>query len=462
MDAEARIARVLAGLRPAIEVKGDPPVRWTLAERMAFYKIPGVSVAVVDGGKIAWARGFGVKAAGGHDPVTPDTLFQAASISKPFAALATMRLVEDGRLDLDADVNHRLQAWKVPESELTKSEKVTLRRIMSHTSGLSVHGFLGFAAGEPLPTLPQILDGKPPAKNPPVRVEAVPGKRSSYSGGGVTVMQLLVGEVTGEPYDELLRRTVLAPLGMTQSTFAQPLPAALAPQAAAAHDAGGKPLPGRWHTYPMLAAAGLWTTPTDLARMIVALQDTYAGRAQPVVRQRTLREMLTVVRPPFGLGFGVDGSGQDLRFSHNGGNDGYRGTFLGYAERGKGLAILVNSDNAELQFEIQRAIATEYGWPDTFAKEIAPVPLSAEQIAAFVGSYRLVEAPGVTVTLSAEGGNIYYQESGDAERIRLLPTADGTLVPLRGSVDVRPVPEKSGPVQKLLLQGGLHPAVRKP
>ena len=212
--------------------------------------------------------------------------------------------------------------------------------------------------------MPQVLDGVAPAKNVPVRGEAVPGTRSEYSGGGITVMQLLVEDVTGIPYPEFLKKTVLDPLGMSHSTFDQPLPASLASQAASAHDETGNVLPGKWHSYPMTAAAGLWTTPSDLARMIIDVQQTFAGSSSHVLDKSSIRQMLTVARPPFGLGFMVDGYWRSLRFSHNGSNDGFRATFVGFARRGQGAVVMVNSDNTELPFEILRSIAAEYGWPD--------------------------------------------------------------------------------------------------
>jgi CubicO group peptidase (beta-lactamase class C family) len=361
---DQRMARVLAGLRPEGETWGEARVRWTLRERMSHYKTPGVSIAVVDGGRIAWARGFGVKEAGGSDPVTPTTLFQAASISKTVAALSTMRLVQEGKLSLDADVNSYLKSWKLPENELSQTEKVTLRRILSHTAGLNVDGFAGFAFDEPMPTLIQVLDGVAPAKNEPVGVVAVPGTRSEYSGGGTVVMQVLVEDVTGVPYPELLKKMVLDPIGMKHSTFEQPLPVSLAPQAAAAHDEDGNVFPGKWRSYPMTAAAGLWTTPSDLARLIIDVQQTYAGHSSRVIDQRSIREMLTVVHPPFGLGFMVEGRGKSLRFSHNGINNGFRAALIGYARCGQGAVVMVNSRGTELPFEILRSIAAEYDWPD--------------------------------------------------------------------------------------------------
>ena len=250
MDDSDRVERVMHGLRPPVEVEGHPTTRWTLAERMTHYKVPGVSIAVIEGGHIAWARGFGVKEAGNSDPVGLTTLFQAASISKPIAATAMLRLVERGTLELDTDVNHYLTSWKLPDNEHTAVEKVTLRRIASHTAGLTVHGFPGYKPTEPLPTVVQILDGVSPANTEPVRVDTTPGTVECYSGGGTTVMQQLLVDVTGNPFPALMQELVLDPAGMTHSTFEQALTATRATEAARAHDEDGNPIPGGWHVYP--------------------------------------------------------------------------------------------------------------------------------------------------------------------------------------------------------------------
>jgi CubicO group peptidase (beta-lactamase class C family) len=181
---EARIARVESGLLPPIVVAGRPVPPMTLSARMAGLKVPGVSIAVINDGAVEWAKGYGVVEAGTTNPVTSRTLFQAASISKPVAALAALRLVEQGKLALDEDVNAKLTSWKVPENEFTKTEKVTLRRLLSHTAGLTVHGFSGYPAGTPVPTLVQVLDGAKPANSAAVRVDVVPGTIMRYSGGG--------------------------------------------------------------------------------------------------------------------------------------------------------------------------------------------------------------------------------------------------------------------------------------
>src|SRR5215204_2812751 len=298
----ARIERVLSGLRPLVEVSGKSPVRWALAERMAHYNVPGISIAVVEGGRLSWARGVGLAQAGTTDSVTPTTLFQAASISKPVTATAMLRLVERGTLDLDADVNRYLTSWKVPDNKFTATEKVTLRRIVSHTAGLTVHGFPGYSPTGPMPTVVQVLDGKKPANTDAVRVDTTPGAISRYSGGGTTIMQQLLMDVTGRPFPALMQELVLGPAGMTNSTFEQPLPAARAGDASRAHDAKGKMVPGGWHVYPEMAPAGLWTTPTDLTNWAVAITAARAGKSTSLLSQSMVAQMLAPVKDGIGLG----------------------------------------------------------------------------------------------------------------------------------------------------------------
>lgn len=452
--------RAIHALQRGTQVAGETTPRWTLSERMKHYKTPGVSVAIIDEGRVVWAAGFGVKEVEGAGPVDSTTLFQAASISKVAAALGTMHLVEHNVLSLDGNVNDALVSWKVPDNEFTAREKVTLRRIMSHTAGLTVHGFDGFQPGMSLPTLPEVLDGTPPAKNPAVRVFAIPGTVARYSGGGATVMQLLVTETVGSTFASFMRETVLEPLNMMRSTFDQPLPPAREASAAAGHDSEGAVIPGKRHVYPMQAAAGLWTTPSDLAQIIIEVQQTHEGGGEHVVRLGTLQTMLTPGMGEYGLGFGVEQQHPGLtRFFHNGGNDGFRATMTGYVERGQGAVVMINGENQELLFEILRGIADEYGWPDRFIKTINPFHLSAEQIARVAGDYRLEENTEVVVHVIAEGGDLYVQAGGDA-RQRIVPTSATTFIPLEGELDVRAELERDGSVQRILLRGGAHGARR--
>ncbi len=395
---KARIDRVLTGLRPGTTIRGEPPATWTLAERMAHHRVAGVSIAVVDSGRIAWARGFGVRQAGGADSIDAETVFQAGSISKPVFALGAMRLVQDGRLTLDRDVNEYLTTWKVPPSRFTSIEKVTLRRILSHSAGLTVHGFPGYPAGAALPTILQVLDGLPPANTAAIRVDTVPGAITRYSGGGTTVAMVMAGGVTGRPFPDWMRETVLAPAGMSRSSYEQPPAAALAANAASGHSSGGAVVPGRWFIYPEMAAAGLWTTPSDLVRLAIELQETWNGRSARIIDQATFREMLTIPgpgaatddEPAFGLGFHVSGSGTDLEFSHGGADEGFRAVFVAFASRGQAAAVMTNGDGGDLLIdEILASLAAEYGWPSHHPKERVTIPIDSAMAAALIGEYAL-------------------------------------------------------------------------
>ena len=240
-------------------------------------------------------------------PVTTESMFQAGSISKPVAALAALHLVEQGKLSLDSDVNQTLKSWKVPASVVAPAAVVTLRELLTHTAGLTVHGFPGYAANEPVPTLVQILNGEKPANTDPILVEATPGSRWKYSGGGYTVLQQLMVDVSQQPFPDLMRELVLTPLGMTRSTYDQPLPASLHSSAATPYRSDGTPVEGGSHTYPEMAAAGLWSTPTDLARFAIEIQRSLQGNANHVISTQMTTQMLTRGKGDWGLGIAIGG-----------------------------------------------------------------------------------------------------------------------------------------------------------
>lgn len=405
-DVEARIRRVETGLPTYQSVRGETNT-FTIEERLRHHRVPGVSVAVINDGRIEWARGWGETEAGSGIPVDSTTLFQAASISKPVAAIAALRLVENGVLDLDEDVNARLRSWRVPENEFTATEKVTLRRLLSHSAGTTVHGFPGYAAGAAVPTTVQVLDGAAPANTRPVRVDTVPGSRSRYSGGGLTIAQLLMTDVIGRPFAELMREQVLEPAGMRRSTFAQPLPADRAGEAATAHGRDGQPVAGRHYTYPEQAAAGLWTTPSDLARLALEVQRAYAGETGRILSPEMARRMLTVQAGQYGLGFGLAGEADSLRFIHGGSNRGFQSFFLAMAGAGRGVIVMTNGDaGSDLTMEILRSVAREYGLPGYPTRERDAVRVDAASLAAYVGSYATVpddDDPAILVDIRVDG-----------------------------------------------------------
>ncbi|HYI02247.1 serine hydrolase [Hyalangium sp.] len=356
----ARVARVEANLAPAT-LPGEELINMSLQHWMELYKIPGLSVAVFDKNALVWAKAYGVKQAGGSDPVTIDTLFQAASISKPVTALAVMRHVEQGRWSLDANINEKLISWKVPDNEFTKEQKVTLRRLLSHSAGLTVHGFPGYAVNEPRPTVQQILDGEKPANTAPVRVDIIPGTKTRYSGGGTTVVQLMMVDQLKKPFPQIMRETVLAPLGLKHSTYEQPLPPALATMAATGTRGTGQSIDGGWHIYPEMGAAGLWTTPSDLASIAIEVSKARVGKSSRLLSQATVKQMLTKQSEAFGIGFQLE-SGTD-RFGHGGANEGFRSILIAFADSGSGVAIMANSDNGSMLFDrLAASVAAEYGW----------------------------------------------------------------------------------------------------
>lgn len=307
-------------------------------------------MAVIDGGDIAWARGYGVRDADHPDAVTSETVFQAGSVSKPVAAMAALRLVEEGRLTLDDDIGRWLTSWRVP-SIGSWQPRLTLRQLLSHTAGLTVHGFQGYDRDTVLPTLVQVLDGAEPANSAPVRVDLIPGAQFRYSGGGYCVLQQVLVDVTGQPFPDLMRDLVLAPLGMAHSTYAQPLPTSWRQRAASGHQPGGAPVEGCWAVYPEMAAAGLWTTPSDLARVALDLQRALARRPGTLLSPEMVRMMLA---PQFdqptddlderiGLGFFLRGEGQAAQFRHTGSDRGFLCLFSGYERLGAGIVAMINA-----------------------------------------------------------------------------------------------------------------------
>ena len=420
---DARIRRVTQEMPASILVRGETSAVVSLAARMAELHVPAVSIAVIHKGRIEWARGFGVTRWGGP-PVTERTLFQAASISKPVFALGVLRLAESGKVSLQADVNDYLTTWKVPDDPFTRQTPVTLRALLSHTAGITGQGFRGYEPNAPLPTLNQILDGAPPANNIPVRVDIPPGDRFRYTGGGYEVAQAVMQDVTGQPAQRFLEEVVLKPLGMKLSTFEQPLPASRASEIALPYRADGSLVAGGAHVYPELAAAGLWTTPSDLARYALGVQAALRGKANAIVSVPTARLMMTPILDGQGLGPRVGGSTPRKFFTHNGGNEGYRCLFVAY-EDGEGAVVMTNSDSGGvLMVEVMRSIASAYAWPDFAPAVRALVDVEPEKLARLIGAYRFDD--GSIYIVRRHAGRLEGQELGQAP-LELFASSDREL-----------------------------------
>jgi CubicO group peptidase (beta-lactamase class C family) len=360
-DVRALIARVEAPRSPGAEgVAG-----LTLAQLLAQAKVPGVSVAVVQDFQIQWAKGYGVADARTGRPVDADTRFQAASISKPLTAMAALRLAQEGRLSMDRDVNVVLESWQVPVSEHNRQQPVTPRSLFSHTSGADDgFGFPGYDPSLPRPTLVQILNGEKPSNVGVVTFARPPYQAYKYSGGGVTLMQLALTDLTDEPFAAMMQRLVLGPLGMTHSSYEQPMPAAVEAFAAHMHDNDGAAMSAPWHVYPEQAAAGLWTTASDLARFVIEVQNAVRGPSGAVLSQASAREMVTPVGVgPYAVGLSIQKRGEGWYFEHTGSNRGFRALLVGHVRKGYGLVVMTNGNNgSQVMNEVLERVTAVYRW----------------------------------------------------------------------------------------------------
>jgi CubicO group peptidase (beta-lactamase class C family) len=370
---------------PLVVIHGEqhPPV--SLAERMAQLKVNAVSIAVVRDRKLDWARAYGFADKERKIAATPNTLFQAGSISKPIAALAALKRVDAGTLDLDRNVNDYLKSWQLPDNEFTVLHKVTVRNILNHTAGLTVWGFPGYSRDSKVPSAAEVLDGQ--GNTAAIRVWKQPDLSWRYSGGGYTILQLLLSDQSGMPFPALMRESVLIPLGMHHSTYEQPLPEALRAMAASGYDRDGKKVEGDWHVYPEMAAAGLWTTPRELGKYVIAIQNANVGRTH-LLSPQLLHAMLTPGMNSHGLGPVITADG--LRFGHGGADDGFQAELTGFLDGRGGIVVMANSDNGgRLAQELILTLANLYGWPGIKPVEraIADVPVTA--LERLTGSYTI-------------------------------------------------------------------------
>lgn len=448
---EKRIRNVESGLLPPVIVKGIDT--WNIYDRMEHYKIPGVSIAVIKDFKVEWAKGYGVMDVETKEPVNEKTLFQAASISKPVAAAAALHIVEKGILSLDSDINQYLKSWKLPDNKFTENKKVTLKNLLSHTGGLTVHGFRGYEVDEEIPGIIEILNGEEPANSGAIRVNIEPGKRYRYSGGGFTIMQLMLTDLLKKPFPEILKETVLNPTGMESSTYEQPLPSKKVKFAAAGHRSGGIPVAGKRHTYPEMAAAGLWTTPADLAKFLIEIQKSLMGESNKVLSEKMTGAFLTpFISQSYGLGIAVSKMGDDIYFSHGGANEGFRCYMIANRDKGYGAVVMTNSDDGgRIYLEILRSIAKEYSWEGYLGKEYELAEPDITLLEKVKGRY--LSNSDEVITISAEEENLFIRLTLN-EKIKLYPVAPDTFVILE-SAEIVSFKEKQGQkIESIILKRG--------
>ena len=449
--AQSRIDRVEKGLLPAVLIKGERA--WTIEERMKHYKVPGVTVAVIHDFKIAWAKAYGVKDTETNEPVSTETLFQAGSISKPVAAMTALKKVEQGKIALDEDINNKLTTWKLPDNDFTSKKKVSLANLLSHTGGTTVHGFPGYEPREKIPTLTQILDGAPPANTRAVRVDFEPGSKFRYSGGGTTIAQLAIMDIEKKPYPQIAQETVLGPLKMTSSTYQQPLPDDTRKKAATGYRSDGKAVVGKIHVYPEMAAAGLWTTPTDLAKFAIETQLSLAGKSNKVLSQATTEKMVTpfISSSQAGLGFFSETHGAATYFGHGGADEGFRAQLLVHRDKGYGAVVMVNSDNGQIMNEIVRAVAKEYEWEDYLPQPREAVSVDSAKLNEYTG--RFLVNPDRVLTVTQEGGRLYAEPTA-SPKFQLFAVSDSEFIRLDNDISYTFVKGSAGTIDKITLKLG--------
>lgn len=365
--------------------------QFTLADRMKSNHINGVSIALIKDYKIEWAKGYGWADSAQQRPVTTNTLFQAGSISKSLNGVGILKLVQEGKLNLDSDINLYLKSWKFPYDSLSKGKKITIANLLSHTAGLTVHGFDGYEKGATLPTLIQILNGEKPANSKAIRSMYAPSVRHQYSGGGTTIAQLILQDVTGQPYDTYMRNKVLKPMGMSNSFYTQPPPADKENLLATGYYNDGKAVKGKYHVYPEQAAAGLWTNPTDLAKYIIETQLSLTGKSKKVLSPETTRLRLTpYIDKSAALGVFIIEKGNEKYFNHDGSDEGFVAAYFGSMENGNGAVVMANTDNGSLLYEVINSLASVYNWKDFYTPKIKQVvTVNNDILKSYVGNYKL-------------------------------------------------------------------------
>jgi CubicO group peptidase (beta-lactamase class C family) len=451
------------GLAERIRIKGQELDIQSLKQRQKLYNVPGVSVAFMRDGQLTWTLQSGVKNLTSGLAIDKNTVFQAGSISKPAFAAVLMKYRQDNSLDLDTDVNNLLTDWQLPQHEWTGQEVVSLRRLLSHTAGTTVHGFPGYADGEVVPTLQQVLNGVLPANTAPVIVDIQPGSQMRYSGGGTTMAQLTLQDVSGEPLPAMAQRLLFNPLGMTRSGFYQPISTNLSDNMATPYNSDGTPVKGGAHTYAALAAAGMWSTPSDMLKMASAVRSAYLGSKTDWISKATATEILTnntptTKSPNVGIGFFINmtDEGKILGFGHGGADEGFMSQLYLELDSGNGYAIMTNGNNGtkligELEIRIKEALGVGYSQPEI--KTI--VDISKQELSEYLGSYIVTKPFEVEVVLEAAENGFLLTASPYEENVMYFHQGEGKFFSMEGRSITFQMNE-SGKINTIIMSNGIR------
>lgn len=409
---------ILNGLRPAVYLPNNE-VTYNIENRMRRWDVPAVSLVVIDDMKIAYSGAFGIKRMGDPTPIDANTMFQAASVSKPAAAVGAMALAYRNELNIDVDINQLSEGWQLPYEGY--EEGVTIRQILSHSAGLNVGGFTGYSTEEKLPSIDDIIEGRSPANSPAVRIIEPPATRFMYSGGGYQVMQKIIEDVAGKDFPKVMYENVFHPLKMTNSYYA-PLDSIRKENAAYGHTDIDY-IPNHAPIHVESAAGGLWTTPTDLGLLLLELMRAYTNQESKILDSRTVSSMMHPNFWNYGLGFKVLGEGKNFRFSHGGATKGWHSHFMAFPERGQAVVIMTNGTNGwVLWSEIVRSVADELNWPILKPRIVTPMELQQSQMKDYTGTY---EMNGLEVQIKSDSTLLIFE--GGGLEWHLIPSKTDTL-----------------------------------
>ena len=418
------IKKVETGLIAPILIEGDST--WTIDERMEHYGVPGVSIAVINKGKIEWTKSYGFIDKENKSPVTEKTLFQAASISKPVTAYASLMLVDQKKVALNEDVNTYLKSWKLPESEFTQDKKVTLKNLINHSAGITVHGFLGYSPDLPVPTLVQVLNGASPANSGPSVVDKVPEESFRYSGGGYNIVQQMMIDVEGKPFPEIMNELVLQPLEMNKSTYNQPLTGEQLTLAATGYLPDGSMVKGKRHTYPEMAPAGLWTNAEDLAKFAVNIQETLKDQSTKGLSKDMTTKMLTPFVEEFsGLGIFINKREDEVYFGHGGWNEGFSSEMMAHKDKGYGVVVMINANQPDFISELIRSVALTYNWDD-YVPIHKRMEIDPSTIAEISGRYQIHN--NLPLKIFEKEKLLMLKNEMTGETVELVKISDSTYV----------------------------------
>ncbi|HLK27928.1 MAG TPA: serine hydrolase [Puia sp.] len=452
-----KINEVEKNLVGLIHVDGEAP--WSIKERMGHYHVNALSVAVIQDYKITWAKAYGWADDSLKIAATDQTLFQGGSISKSLNAVGVLRLAQEKKIDIYADINNYLESWKFPYDSVSKGKKINIANLLSHTSGLNMSGFDGHAIGTPLPSVVQVLSGSEEI-NFSDRIKSIyePGIKYEYSGGGIEISQVIVMDVTHLPYEQYMYKKILKPLGMNSSTFQQP-PIDKKPELlATGYRANGTRIPGNYNIFPEQAAAGLWTNPTDLAKYIIETQLALTGKSQKVLDQKMTKLRLTpYIDKQSALGVFINYSDNTGYFMHDGATKGFRAIYYGSLEAGNGVVVMVNSDNGKIMREVINSVAKVYGFKGLYSSKLVKVVAVVDStLQSYTGEYALSD--NFHLMISKDGEHMYCQGTGQ-NKFEIFPEGQNKFFAKELALEIEFIKNDNSKIVNLVLyQGGAREA----